>query len=82
MTAKISEPKIPTEPNERRAWVRLELARKGYTLASLAKRRRCSYSTLRQAMVIRKPKAEGIIARTIGIKPELIWPERYSKEAA
>lgn len=79
MLATIPEPKIQLSPAVRRAWIRLRLAERGLTLKALARRSRTSYGSIRQAMVHRKPKAERVIARAIGIAPESIWPERYQE---
>jgi lambda repressor-like predicted transcriptional regulator len=37
-------------------------------------------SYLRMALLYPKPKAEGIIARALGVTPMELWPERYTDE--
>ena len=64
-------------PDATRAWIRLELAKRGLNLLLLAAEKDYSYHQLRAAMVRRKPKAERIIAAAIGTSPRKIWPERY-----
>jgi len=64
----------------RRAWILLELARRGLTLKSLSTRTNYSYLQLRQAMVRSRPAAERKIAAAIERTPEFIWPDRYSKK--
>ncbi|AUI65175.1 MULTISPECIES: helix-turn-helix domain-containing protein [Glaesserella] len=55
------------------------LKKNGWTLRSLAKANNVSYSTLRSALDKSYPKMEGVIARAIGVEPQVIWAERYAK---
>lgn len=55
------------------------LRKNGWSLRSLAKESGVSYSTLRSALDKPYPKMEGVIARAIGVEPEVIWVERYAR---
>lgn len=56
------------------------LHKKGVSLRQLAlDHGYVSGSTLSGAMVRPYPKAEAIIAKAIGVKPEDIWPSRYGE---
>lgn len=53
------------------------LKKKGTTLAKLSRQSGFSSSTLHNAMIRPWTKGEKIIADTIGVSPETIWPSRY-----
>ncbi|HCR3323865.1 MULTISPECIES: helix-turn-helix domain-containing protein [Citrobacter] len=55
------------------------LHKKGMSLAALSREAGLSSSTLGNALERPWPKGEIIIAKAIGIPPEVIWPERYYK---
>lgn len=72
------------EPQEKphdwhRADVVAALHKKGWSVASLARRHKLSPSTLRSALDKSYPKAEKLIAQALGLEPEDIWPERIAK---
>lgn len=63
--------------NWHRADVIAALHKRGWSIASLAKHNKLHPSTLRSALDKPYPKAEQIIAKAIGVAPEVIWPERF-----
>lgn len=56
-----------------------ELHRRGMTLTELAKRNDLNPSVFRQVKNRTNYKAQQVIAKFIGQKPESIWPSRYPK---
>jgi lambda repressor-like predicted transcriptional regulator len=72
---------IPEAIDERRAWLRYQLAVAGVTFASIAAELGVSRCTPHIALWRPYPKMEAIIAAKIGFAPEDIWPERYIKRA-
>lgn len=65
-------------------WHRVDIVaalhKKGVSLTQLSVREGLAASTLRNAMRVKYPKAEKIIAEAIGVQPSVIWPSRYQKE--
>ncbi|BFU64745.1 helix-turn-helix domain-containing protein [Rodentibacter abscessus] len=63
-------------------WERIDiiyaLKKKGTTLAALSRQSGLNSRTLNNALDRRYPKGEKIIAGAIGVKPEVIWPSRYT----
>lgn len=62
-------------------WHRIDIVaalhKKGISLAQLSVKEGLAASTLRNAMRVKYPKAEKIIADAIGVEPSVIWPSRY-----
>lgn len=58
------------------------LWRHGWTLRKLSRRHGYASSTLKAALRRSYPRAEAVIARTIGLTPEIIWPDRCARRAA
>jgi Ner family transcriptional regulator len=58
--------------------IKAALAKKGFTFARLARENGYGENSLN--MVLFKPwsQAEEIVARIIGVRPEVIWPTRYA----
>lgn len=55
--------------------------KQGTSLAALSREAGLSSSTLANALARPWPKGELIIARALGLSPEVIWPERYHDRA-
>ncbi|EHM55339.1 helix-turn-helix domain-containing protein [Cardiobacterium valvarum] len=55
------------------------LKKAGTNMSALSTANGLSRGALRNALYRRYPKAERIIAATIGVSPAVIWPSRYSK---
>lgn len=64
-----------------RADIVAALHKRGWSIASLAREHGLSPSTLRSALDKAYPKSERIIAKAIGIEPEVIWPDRFAKRS-
>jgi len=69
---------IPKKADERRAWIKYQLELVGYNFASLAREFDLSRTCVLSALYRSYPKMEGIIAGKLGLRPEDLWPERYS----
>lgn len=67
-----------------RADIIAELRKAGWSLRKLSQHHGYQPDVLKQTLTSRWPKAEGIIARAIGVTPADIWPSRYpdKKDAA
>lgn len=63
-----------------RADVVAELRKRGLTLAELGRRNGLSPSTVKNALDKHYINGEEIIAAALGMKPEQIWPSRYTKQ--
>lgn len=74
----LNESKKSAPVNWHRADVVAELHKKGWSLRKLSLQSGLAPGTLKAALDRPYPKAEGIIASALGLKPEFIWPERYA----
>ncbi|MDO4434877.1 MAG: helix-turn-helix domain-containing protein [Cardiobacteriaceae bacterium] len=59
------------------ARIKYELAERGLTLSALSVQAGLAPATLKNALRMRYPKGERIIAEAIGVQPCEIWAERY-----
>lgn len=71
---------IPQKPDERRAWIKYQLELRGQTMGGLARKHGLFRTTVVSALHKPYPRMERIIANVLGLKPEDIWPERYSEK--
>lgn len=71
--------KIPATAEDRREWIKYQLRLNKTSLASIAKKNNASRQVYSATLVKTNRKREAHIAEAIGVKPELIWPERYLK---
>lgn len=67
------------DTNWHKAGIITALHKKRMSLAELSREAGLSFSTLGNALERPWSKREIIIAKAIGIPPEVIWPERYYK---
>ncbi len=74
----ITEHQIPETIEERREWIKYQLGIRGTSLAALALKHRVSRQLYSITLVKPNKIRELHIAAELGVKPELIWPERYS----
>ena len=70
--------KVPTDPVERKAWLKYQLDLVGSSFADLAREGRATRQTVRKVLDVKYPKWERMIGNKIGIDPAEIWPERYA----
>jgi Ner family transcriptional regulator len=68
---------IPADPALRREWIKYQLAIRGWSLAGLARAHGVTRQQPEACLRRRYPKWEGIIAATLELTPEELWPERY-----
>lgn len=67
----------PLNEDWHREEIKCAIRLKGYSIASLSRAYGLAGGTLANALTRPWPKGEKIIALTLGIKPEVIWPTRY-----
>jgi len=73
---------IPKDPEQRWEWVKYQLRFHKTSISALAREHKVCRQAVQVVSNRPSPKWEAIIARKIGIKARIIWPERYSKRAA
>lgn len=61
-----------------KAEIKCALEKKGITLSKLSRDNGLSGDTLRNVFSRKWPKGEKIVADAIGVRPEEIWPSRYT----
>ncbi len=57
--------------------IKAALEKRGLSLAKLNLAAGLKKGTLNNVFRVKYPKAERIIAKALGVKPEVIWPSRY-----
>lgn len=62
--------------------VKAAVRKRGETLVSLARRNHFSESYLRSVLIRPLYQGEQIIAKFIGVKPQVIWPDRYNADGS
>ena len=72
---KKSATKVPADWHP--ADIKAELNKKGLTLRALSLANNMHQDSLKNALRMRYPRGERIIATALGYKPEEIWPSRY-----
>lgn len=75
----IRKPKKPVPQDWHPADIVSALHKKGISLRQLSVDHGFAPNTLGNATKRPYPKAEAIIAKALGVKPETIWPSRYGK---
>lgn len=70
--------KVPTNPIERRAWIKYMLELNGTSMSKIAREGGVTKQVVRRALEIKYPKWDKAIADKIGFTPAEIWPERYT----
>lgn len=68
---------IPRHVDDRREWIKYQLALRGLTLGLLANRWGLSRKTVQKALHTPYPRMEKLIAEALGHTPQELWPERY-----
>lgn len=69
---------IPKKPEERRAWIKYKLDLLGCGFAAIARDLGVTRAAVNSVLRKRYPKMERIVAKKLGVRPEDLWPERYS----
>jgi len=77
------EKKETNTPEEKaafsRSWIRLNLGLKGFTIRSFAKQHGVKAGTVGKVFTVPYPRMERLIAHTLGLAPQEIWPSRYDE---
>jgi len=60
-----------------RSWIRLNLGLRGFTIRSFARQHGVRSGTVGKVFTVPYPRMERLIAGTLNIPPEDIWPSRY-----
>lgn len=63
-----------------RADIKAELDKRDLSLAELGRQNGLSSTTVKNALDKHYRKGEEIIAEALGVKPEDIWPSRYTEK--
>lgn len=71
------EPRVPSDPAQRREWIKYQLRIRGQSFASLARENAASRQAVAMALTRQAPRWEHVIASALGKSPLAIWPERY-----
>lgn len=69
--------KKPAPQDWHKADIKAALEKKGWTFCSLSKSLGYKRDGLRNCLHVPAPKAERIVAETIGLPAQSIWPSRY-----
>ena len=69
--------KKPAQIDWHKADVKAALEKKGWTFASLSRHLGYTSNALVNCLHITAPKAERLVAETIGVPVSTIWPSRY-----
>lgn len=68
---------IPLDPRERNLWVIYQLKLRGKTLKAVAAEIGITEQSLHHALYKPSLRAEEKLAKTLGLTPEELFPERY-----
>ncbi|WP_353057325.1 helix-turn-helix domain-containing protein [Salinicola sp. JS01] len=71
---------IPTNPSARWEWIKYQIRSRGSSFAELSRRLGVELGTLTSVKRQPYPRMERALASTIGIPPEVIWPERWNAD--
>lgn len=74
--------KIAETADWHRADVKAALEKRGLSLNQLAAEAQLKAGTLNNVFRVKYPKAERIVAKALGVAPEVIWPSRYPQANA
>jgi lambda repressor-like predicted transcriptional regulator len=77
--APIDPAEIPSNPLVRGAWIQGQLRIRGHNFTSLAEASGLHKQALSVACRVPHLPAEIVIAKALGTKPEVLFPERYSQ---
>ena len=77
MTTSPDPESIPADPGQRNEWIKFQLRLRGSSFSKLARDLGVTRQAVRNALMVRYPRMERVIANEIGLHPQTIWPERY-----
>ncbi|MCE9783631.1 helix-turn-helix domain-containing protein [Shewanella algae] len=61
--------------------IKAVLAKRGLSVADIARANGLAPTTLRTALARRYPRGQELIAMHIGVPPQMIWPSRYQPKS-
>ncbi|ECC5187616.1 helix-turn-helix domain-containing protein [Salmonella enterica] len=67
------------QPDWHSADIIAALKKQGTSLSAVSRKSGLASSTLANVLTRRRPKGERLIAESLGVAPEQIWPSRYRK---
>ncbi len=70
---------IATNPKLRREWVKYQLKASGSSMAALAAKHGINRRNIYMAFNRPWPRGEKIIADSVGLAPQALFPERYDE---
>lgn len=74
------KPKKPAPKDWHKADIKAAVEKAGHTLRGLSKKHGLSHAYFGESLHRPIPKAQAILAETIGLPPQKIWPSRYEKD--
>lgn len=77
MTSYLLTNQVPKEPTVRRAWIVFQLRIRGLSFRELARRHGVTTSAFSHATLTPSHQLEEILAESLGLKVEELFPERY-----
>lgn len=67
-------------PKKRRAWVLYQVQLQGRSLAQIAEAAGVRRQVLYSAFLYPYPRIEKVIADAVGVRPQMLFPERYDAD--
>ncbi len=77
----MTELNVPSDPKERREWIKFQLRVRGSSLSAVAREMGVSRHATNLALSKSYPRMERAIADKLGTEPRIIWPERYNNKS-
>lgn len=71
---------MPSDPAQRWEWIKYQLRVHGCPPAELARRLDITDRAIRAVKHLPYPRIERAIAKTLGVFPMQLWPERWNKD--
>lgn len=71
---------VPSDPVERRSWIKWQLDRRKVSLAKLSLSAGFARNAATLTLRLQWPEMEAIIAKQLGLEPKQLWPERYHED--
>ncbi|MBW8003053.1 MAG: transcriptional regulator [Planctomycetes bacterium] len=76
----MSDQNVPSDPVQRREWIKYQLRIRGSSLSAVAREMGVSRHASNLALAKSYPRMERAIASKLGLEPRLLWPERYDEK--
>lgn len=80
MVKKMTLNDIPKNPEQRWEFIKYQLRLRGSSITQLARDMGLHDRTVRFAKQNRYPRVERRIAKTLGVTPWFVWPERWNND--